>query len=149
MAIATFDYAAWSTLYPQLAPSVGEPLAALLFAHAGLYLDNTEASPVIDVATRQMLLYMLVAHLAVLGGYVTGSAQAQGLVGRVTSASEGSVSVSVDAGLEPGTAAWYSQTSYGLNFWQATRGHRTARYYPARQPSFEPGILGRRRWQFQ
>lgn len=127
MAVAVFDYAAWNQRYPELG-AVDEGRAALLFAEAGLYLDNTDCSPVQDVAMRLMLLNMIVAHLAVLGGALEPGGAPSGMVGRVSSASEGSVSVSVDSGLAPGTAAWFQQTNYGLSFWQATKRFRMARY---------------------
>ncbi len=146
MAIAVFDYGAWSTLYPELAAAVPEPRAALLFQQAGLYLDNSDASPVQDVGRRLMLLDMLVAHLAVLGGALEQGGAPSGLVGRVTSASEGSVSVSVDAGIEPGSAAWFGLTNYGYAFWAATKSLRSARYRPAAPRIFDPirGRLGAR-----
>lgn len=137
MAIAVFDYTAWSTRYPELAGAVDQALATALFAEAGLYLDNTDYSPVQDVATRLILLNMIVAHLAALGGALDGGTPS-GMVGRVTSASEGTVRVEVDSGLEPGGAAWFAQTPYGFSFWQATKRYRMMQYRPARQPNFEP-----------
>lgn len=129
MAIAVFDYAAWSARYPEFGGAVGQDLAASLFAEAGLlYLDNSDASPVQDVNRRLLLLNMLVAHLAALSGI--GSSRDSGAVGRISSASEGSVSVTFDSGLMPGTAAWYQQTSYGLSFWQATKSARMGQYVP-------------------
>jgi hypothetical protein len=50
-------------------------------------------------------------------------------VGRVTSASEGSVSVSFDYGTPtPGSGAWFQQSQYGAAFWQATSSLRGMRY---------------------
>ncbi|MBN4683730.1 DUF4054 domain-containing protein, partial [Pandoraea nosoerga] len=49
MAVATFDYAAWITLFPEFQGAVSEERAALLFAQAGLlYLNNTDCSTVQD-----------------------------------------------------------------------------------------------------
>ncbi|MDE2434732.1 MAG: DUF4054 domain-containing protein [Sphingomonadales bacterium] len=131
MAIAVFDYAAWSSRYPEFAGGVDANRAALFFAEAGLYLDNTDASPVSDVATRLMLLNMLVAHIAVLAGGLEPDGKPTGVVGRVSGASEGSVSLTIETGLLPGTAVWFQQTPYGLSFWQATLNLRQARYIPA------------------
>ncbi len=144
MAVAVFDYAAWNTLYPELA-GVTPARAALLFQQAGLYLDNSDGSIVQDVDRRLMLFNMLVAHLATLGGALEADGKPTGLVGRVTSAGEGSVSVSVDAGVEPGTAAWYAQTAYGYAFWAAVRPYMRMQYRPVAQPSFDPfyGFPGR------
>lgn len=137
MAIAVFDYAAWVLRYPEFG-AVSEQRAALFFAEAGLYLDNTDASPVQDANRRLLYLNMLTAHIAALSGALEASGKPNGLVGRVSSASEGSVSVSVDSGLVPGTAAWFQQTNYGLAFWQATKTYRSAMYVPAQPYNFEP-----------
>lgn len=131
MAIVVFDYTTWSTRYPEFTGAVDENRAALFFAEAGLYLDNTDGSPVQDVTIRSMLLGMLTAHIAALSGALEPGGVPSGMVGRISSASEGSVSVTADSGLAPGTAAWFQQTSYGLSFWQATKSVRSARYVPA------------------
>ena len=137
MAVAVFDYTAWAARYPELAGTVDQALATALFTEAGLYLDNTDASIVADPALRLILLNMIVAHLAVMGGALDG-ASPTGQVGRVTSATEGSVSVSLDTGLAPGTASWWSITSYGLNFWAATKRYRSMHYRPGPRPIFNP-----------
>lgn len=137
MAIAAFDYAAWVLRYPEFG-AVSAERAALFFAEAGLYLDNTDASLVTDVAYRGVLLNMLTAHIAALSGALEADGKPTGLVGRVSSASEGQVSVSVDAGALPGSAAWFMQTSYGMAYWQATKRLRSATYVPAPAYNFEP-----------
>ncbi len=145
MAVAVFNYAAWIARYPEFTGAVSEERAALFFAEAGLYLDNTDASIVQDAALRLVLLNMLVAHIAVLAGALEPDGKPSGLVGRVSSASEGAVSVSTDTGLMPGTAVWFQQTAYGLSFWQATKPYRSARYVAAPPYNFEP--RGRSLWQ--
>lgn len=137
MAVAVFDYAAWVARYPEFG-AVSEQRAALFFAEAGLYLDNTDASPVQDVAMRLVLLNMATAHIAALSGALNADGKPSGLVGRVSSASEGSVSVSTELGLVPGSAVWFQQTSYGLAFWQATKGYRGAVYVAPQPYNFEP-----------
>src|SRR5262249_37816262 len=64
-----------------------------------------------------------------------------GTVGRVASATEGSVSVTLEMPNQPAAAAWYLQTPYGASFWAATALYRTARYVPgpAMRPAFGPG----------
>lgn len=139
MAVAVFDYTVWLARYPEFDGAVGEARAALLFAEAGaLYLDNSDASPVQDVSHRLMLLNMLVAHLAAIGGALEAGGKPSGLVGRVSSATEGSVSVSTDMGGLPGSYAWYAQTPYGLTYWQATKSLRSARYVASSPYMFEP-----------
>jgi len=132
MGIVTFDYPKWLVRYPEFTDKVLDARAQSYFDEAAaLYLNNSEGSPVSDVDRRAVLLNMLVAHIAALNG--EGSS---GLVGRITSATEGSVSVSADYGTQPGTAAWFLQTKYGAAFWQATQSLRTFRYVPGRQPVF-------------
>lgn len=135
MAVAVFDYTAWVTRYPEFG-AVSSQRAALFFAEAALYLDNTDASPVSDAGQRLVLLNMLTAHVAALGGALEADSK-PGPVGRVSSASEGGVSVSFDAGALPGSAAWYQQTAYGLSFWQATRRFRSATYVAPTPYAFE------------
>lgn len=141
MAVAAFNFAAWVARYPEFG-AVSTDLAALFFAEATLYLDNSDTSPVEDVARRLILLNMLTAHVAALAG---ASGRDAGSVGRVSSASEGSVSISLDAGALPGSAAWYQQTSYGLSFWHATKNLRSATYIAPDPYVFERPVPGWRR----
>lgn len=129
MSVAVFDYTAWITRYPEMG-AVSEAQAALFFAEAGLYLDNTDNSPVPDPARRLILLNMVTAHIAALSGALASDGQ-PAAVGALSSATEGSVSVSFDTGFEPGTAQWYRQTQYGIAFWQATKALRSFLYVPA------------------
>jgi hypothetical protein len=71
---------------------------------------------------------MLTAHV----GYLAGVLSADGKpppVGRVSQASEGSVSATLEY-VTPtaGSGAWFNQTPYGAAFWQATRSLRGMRY---------------------
>jgi hypothetical protein len=136
LTVATFDYALWAARYPELATSVNPMLANEYFAEAGGYLDNTDNSPVADPTTRLRLLNMLVAHIAALNAPLNGQASTAG-VGRVSQASEGSVSVTLDMGTTSANAAWFQQTKYGAAFWQATASLRTMRYVPGCQPVFD------------
>lgn len=147
MAVAVFNYAQWAARYPELAGSVDAGLAAIYFTEATLYLDNTDCSPVTDVATRLALLNMIVAHIAKLNATINGAAPS-GLVGRISSATQGSVSVSVDGGTGSEAGAWFQQTTYGAAFWRATAPYRTMQYVAAPQPNMEPfyGPWGPMRW---
>lgn len=142
--VAQFQYELWATAYPELATSVSSQLATALFRRATIMLNNTPTSPVADVDRRLDLLNMIVAHLAALGG--AGQAGgASGLVGRVTNAREGDVSVSVDAGPSSASNAWWLQTSYGFEYWTATANLRTMRYVPGPRPIMERPFWGMRR----
>lgn len=145
MAVAVFDYGQFSALFPELvAGGVTNIVASSLFEVAGFFLDNSDCSPVQDVAKRLVLLDYVVAHLASIGGYPVapgGTAAPSGIVGRVSSATEGSVSVSSDYGDVKESQAWWLQSQYGATFWQMTRWLRTGRYVAPRPRNFEPAAL--------
>lgn len=142
MAVAVFDYGLWALRYPELGGSVPSVLAEAYFSEAGLYLDNTDCSPVTDVNARLALLNMLVAHIAKLNAPIGGIAPS-GLVGPIESATEGSVTVKVKLPDTRGLAWWFMQTPYGAAVWAAMAPYRTAHYVPALQPEFGPfGNLG-------
>lgn len=96
------------------------------FSLATIYLRNDGTGPVRTAGQQTSLLYMLTAHLAQVM-YGTTGANASGVVGRINSASEGSVSIGADW---PTTAnnAWFLQTPFGASFWQATAAYRMGRY---------------------
>jgi hypothetical protein len=64
------------------------------------------------------------------------------LVGRISPATEGTVSVQADVGVMPNTAAWYQQTKYGMGFWAAVAPLRKFRYVPGRShPARAPWLI--------
>lgn len=130
----TFDYDVWAKRYPEF-KTVDPVLAQAYFAEATLYLRNDGTGPVKDEAVQLTLLNMVTAHIAALNATIDGK-EPSNLVGRITDASEGSVSVSVDKTALPGSAAWYAQTKYGMAFWQATRAYRLGDYRAS--PTFVP-----------
>ena len=130
MSVAVFDYDLWSARYPELAAKVSPSLAATYFVEAGLYLDNTDCSPVPDASVRLILLNMIVAHIAALNA-ASGDPSSP-LVGRISNVTEGSVSIGTDAITD--VPPYWAQTRYGLQFWQATTALRTMHYVPGPQP---------------
>lgn len=139
----TFDYGKWSARYPELAgpQGVSDIQAQAFFDEATIYWRNDGTGPATSDALQLTLLNMLTAHIAKLNATINGQAPS-GLVGRVKSATEGSVSVDTDSGMLPGSAEWYAQTTYGFDFWQATRGFRTARYRSFRRVIPSGGPFG-------
>ncbi len=125
MAVVVFDPAAFKIRYPAFA-AVSDALLQLCFNEAGLYCANTDTSKVQNITTRTMLLWMLTAHIAYLGGALNPG-NTPNPVGRVSQATEGSVSASMEYNV-PGTAAWFAQTEWGASFWQATMQWRSMRY---------------------
>lgn len=142
MAIVVFDINAFRERYPEF-DTVSGTLLNAYFVEATVYLDNTDCSPVTDVNVRAVYLNMLVAHIAALNSGVGGQ-KPSGLVGRVSSASEGSVSVSTGEVPVSPSSWWYLQTPYGAAYWQATAAYRTVRYVPGASPSMYPGHYFRR-----
>lgn len=137
MGIATFVYADWALRFPDLALVVDEALATMYFGEATDFLDNTECSRVTDVAPRTRFLYLLTAHIAGLGLVSRG-----GLVGRLSSVTQGSISISTEYAA-PGSAAWYAQTAWGAQYWAATAPYRTFQPVAGPQPFLDvPGYGG-------
>lgn len=145
--VVDFDYALWAQRYPELASKEDAALAGLDFAGATLYLDNSPFSRVCDLDQRRALLFMLTAHIAQLN---INRRAGNSIVGRISQATQGTVTVTADMPNQPQAAAWLQQTPYGADYWQATAGFRTAVYVP---PPCSPygfgfgfGFGGRRRW---
>ena len=129
MAVVIFDPTAFKSRYPEFSAVSNAALQAY-FTEACLYLSNMDNSPVQDIARRTLLLNMLTAHIAYVGGALSTDGQARP-VGRVSSASEGSVSAAFeDTPATPGSGAWFRQSQYGASFWQATTALRGFRYIP-------------------
>lgn len=136
MGVVIFDPAAFKLRYPEFS-SVDSALLQQYFTQATIYLDNTDFSRVSNLAVRAMLLNMLVAHIAFLYSGANGQSPS-GLVGRVDSASEGSVSVHADMPGVTANSAWYMQTKYGADYWNATAPFRTFQYISGHSPSNYP-----------
>jgi hypothetical protein len=139
--VVSFDYSAWALRYPELATSVPQPLAQQYFWEAQLYCDNSPGSIIQDVCLRTVLLNMVTAHIAALNAPLNGEASSP-LVGRISNATEGSVSVGTQLDMPAGSAQWYSQTKHGLAFWQATVQFRSMRYVPGPMPIANPWERG-------
>jgi hypothetical protein len=128
--VVTFDPDAFKARFPEFFV-VDNAALGLLFDEATLVVDNTARSRVQQIEHRRPLLYLLTAHLAKIYLGTNGEPPA-GLVGRINQAHEGSVSVGADMGNVPFTAAWFMQTKYGAEFWQASARWRQMRYIPGR-----------------
>jgi hypothetical protein len=129
MASVVFDYAGFSAAFPELLGEVSAVAAQQYFNMACLYLDNSDCSIIADASVggqRSTLLNLLTAHIAALR-----AKGRDGAVGRITAASQGSVSISLAADYPAGSAQWYTSTSYGAMYWEATAQFRQAFYIPA------------------
>ena len=125
MTAVVFDPVAFKARYPEFAAVANATLGAY-FTEAGLYLSNADNSPVRNLTRRAILLNMLTAHVAYIGGALSADGMPRP-VGRLSQAGEGSVSAAFE-GAPPGSAQWFQQSQYGAAFWQATTSLRGFRY---------------------
>ena len=134
--IVVFDPVAFTAAFPDFANCSGPQLqgyfdrATLMFANAGW----TGALP-----QAPTLLNLLTAHIAWLNAPrdandnpSSAGQPASPLVGRISNASEGSVSVQTENDYPPGSAQWFQQTKYGAIYWQMAAQFRTMHYAPRR-----------------
>lgn len=132
MTVVVFDQVAFLTRYPEFTATLAlYPTAAQsCFNEAGaVYLDNRDCGRV-PVPPRDTLLNMLTAHLLALYFGINGQPPSRA-VGRVASAGQGSVNVSMGMGPANDQKAWYEQTMYGAAYWRASMGYRLAMIVPA------------------
>lgn len=129
MTVVVFDAIAFRQRYPEF-NAVSNMALNAYFNEATLYLSNTDTSPVQDPVRRALLLNMLTAHVGFLGGALSTDGQARP-VGRVSQATEGSVSATFDyTPATPGSGAWFQSSQYGAAFWAATTSLRGMQYRP-------------------
>ena len=152
----TFNYGTWVAMYPLFATLTQEQGVAY-FNLATLICANSSTNPINRDGNLAALLYLLTCHFAWLNcpkdpsgnPAATGSA-ASPLVGRISNATEGSVSVATEwnAGSGSDLEAFLTQTQWGAAYWAATAQYRTARYL-ARPTRVINGLgfgLGRGLW---
>ncbi len=132
-----FVYSDWAALFPQFSNLSELQVEGPVLTLAQQYCRNDGGGPVCNPATQTQLLYLMVAHVAQLL-YGSTTQPISQLVGRVSSASEGTVSVTADFPTTPSNA-WFLQTTYGAAYWQLALSFRLARYRPMVTPQMKPG----------
>ena len=141
-----FDYAVWTGLFPEMA-AVSPAAAAGYFSMATLYVRNDGMGPINDPNMQAMALNLTTAHIAKLfsnqtnGAPTTGGVEPpnSGAVGRVSQASQGSVSATLEMAEQGGSASWWNQTSYGAAVWKMLAPFRTMRYLgPTNRRRYNP-----------
>lgn len=141
-AIGSFIYSDFIAQYPAFATAPPQATLEAYFALAGeVWLRNDGTGPVKTTTLQTALLYMLTAHLAQLFSGPDGN-DPSGLVGRISSATEGSVTVATEYESTM-NSAWFTQTQYGASFWAATAAYRSFAAYLPGPTRFGNGI-GRR-----
>lgn len=135
--VVVFDPARFVLRFPQFATyhNANPDGLQMFFDEATLLLNNTHTSLIKTLTVRTILLNLITAHIALLSGIATpgGAGSTATQVGRVSSASEGSVTASLDMGAVPGSAAWWMQTQPGATYWTMTAQYRTMRYITPRR----------------
>lgn len=131
LGVVVFDADKFLSQYPELEKQAAESFTWYdqvqgWFQQATLIVNNTPCSVVKDLVERETLLFLLVRHFVELHN----RALQGGLVGRISSATEGSVSVSVEMPSTSPSSAWFYQTPFGATFWQMTLKYRGFRYVP-------------------
>ena len=136
-------------LYPQFTdPPTTDAMLQFYFDLATLILNNACTSAVSNAEQRERLLNLLVAHIATLTPIAPAAGAGSGsqMVGPISSASEGTVSVSSGFAAQVSqNAAWYAQTQYGFLFWQLTAPYRAFRYVAPAQCCGPAGAYAGRR----
>lgn len=148
----TFDYTNWIVWYPDFV-NVSEAYATGCFWRAGMLCQNNAANPAVirsggDTTQLQYFLNLLTCHIVWLNApqinglpNTTGGTSPSPLVGRISQATEGSVTVAAEMPNQPQGAAWYQQTKWGAEYWSASAGYRQAVYSTPLRPRW-----ARRHW---
>jgi len=143
LGVVSFSFAEFETAYPEFT-GLGAAVCARAFGLATLQLAAGCGSVIVDAVARQALLYLLTAHVTYLANGTNDGAgnvtPAPGIVGRIADAAEGAVSVAADYGTVNQSEAYYVQTKYGAQYWQATSQFRTMAYIPGQHHG--PGPFG-------
>jgi hypothetical protein len=129
MAIVTFVPADFKAAYPEFV-AVPDARCTVMFTMAEqAILDNTDNSPVMALDYRSQLFWLLVAHMLTL--FAIGADGSERPVGRVDTATEGTVSVGFAYELPQGSAMspWFNQTKYGAMYWMMTAQFRSMKYF--------------------
>lgn len=130
--VFVFDPAAFKLAYPQFAKFTDEQLNFFFKSVENRIVDNTESS-CFSLDDREIWFYLLVAHKAELQNRINDGNS--GLVGRISSATEGSVSISTDYSMGSGALEqWLKQTPYGAEFYAMTAPYRKVLWVAATAP---------------
>lgn len=131
MAVITFDPTAFKAEYPEFTATSDARATNMFTIAEQSILDNTDGSPVMDPSYRTQLFYMLVAHLLLIFGATDTPTLNNAPPGRISSATEGTVTSQFEYKLPDGSAmaAWFIQTKYGAMYWTATARFRSAKYF--------------------
>lgn len=128
--IVPFVITDWRVGYPEFV-KVADPQIEIAEGIAEAIHANDGSGPVASANVQKQALWAITAHVAFLNyGYGVGSsAPANTIVGRISSATEGSVSVTTENNYPAGTPQWFQQTKYGSTYFMMMAPYRTMRYF--------------------
>jgi hypothetical protein len=136
--VVAFSYPAWAALYPEFNTTVSPSQAQEYFTLATSIHRNDGGWPVNDPTQQLSLLNMLTAHIAALLAPSNPGGTPSAIVGRINSATEGSVNVQAQYSTNVSQQmAYFVQTKYGAMYWVASAPYRTMRY----RPSLRRGVV--------
>lgn len=122
--VVEFVVAEFREDYPMFSALSDNKLQRLFNSAVARHLRNDARSCVRDLTVRKEFLYLIVAHLATLFQRAQSGNE---IVGRLSSASEGSVSISSEYNSNPlGGEKWWVQTTWGAEYWISSAPYRTA-----------------------
>lgn len=140
--MVTFNYELFRQQFPVF-NYVNSATAQTYFnAVAVSYVRNDGGGPVCNSDQKLWLMNLMVAHMMQLFGFEADGNAPSTIVGRINSASEGSVNVGTEYQPMTQAAAWYLQTPYGAAYWEAIKPFRSMRYRPGPVRNMSP-------WPFQ
>ncbi len=114
--------------FPQFSNLTEQQVTGPVLTLAQQYCRVDGGSPVCDVGLLTEMLNLMVAHVAQIL-YGSATQPVTPTVGRLASATEGSVSVSFDFPTTPSNA-WFVQTPYGAAYWQLILPYRLSAITP-------------------
>jgi hypothetical protein len=135
-AAVTFNWTMFTTWFPEFS-CLNQTQGQAYFDMAGLYCANSQQNPLFCFGILPQVMMLVTAHVAWLlaprdenGNPAAQGAPGSPIVGRINTATQGSVSVGATLDGEAGSPSeqFFSQTKYGLMAWQAMAVGRTARY---------------------
>jgi hypothetical protein len=131
--IVAFNYDQFVLQFPEFS-NLSIPAVQNFWNLATVYVRNDGQGPVNTDPPQSTFLNLVTAHLANLFAVgPDGVTPVTQLVGRIDSASQGSVSVHATltaTNITSPSAEFFSQTKYGLAYWAASSPFRTMRYIP-------------------
>jgi hypothetical protein len=129
-----FKYDLFTSQFPNLT-TLTPPQALMYWTMATRFHRNDGGGPITNNDEQELMLNLLTAHIATLLA-PDASGEIRGVVGRLSSFSEGSASGAVEF-QGPQEAAWYLQTPYGATYWELTSSQRTMFYRSAPRRRFD------------